>query len=68
MRLNPTEGDRIQQLHDEIDALLARSWKGEDAEDLARPLRRLRLQISIETAGYQARMRDLQRERAKGAS
>jgi len=68
MRLNPAEGDRILVLQDEIDRVLEQDWKGKDAEDLARQLRRLRLRISVETTGYQARMRELQRERAKGAS
>jgi len=68
MRLTAGGDDRIQRLQEQIDGLLERSWKGKDAEDLARQLRRLRLQIAVETAGYQARMRELQRERAKGAS
>lgn len=66
MRLSAGSDDRIQRLQEQIDGLLERSWKGKDAEELARQLRRLRLRIAVETAGYQARMRDLQRERAKG--
>ena len=68
MRLSPADPSRIEALQDRIDAVLDQSWKGKDAEDLARQLRRLRLQITVETTGYQARMRELQRERSKRSS
>lgn len=68
MRLSACDPGRIEQLQDRFDQLLQQSWAGKDAEDLARQLRRLRLQITMETTAYQAGMRELQRERAKKPS
>jgi hypothetical protein len=68
MRLKPPDADRIQLLQDQMDGLLDQNWKGKDADELARRLRRLRLQITVETTAYQAGMRELQRERAKKPS
>jgi hypothetical protein len=68
MRLSPGDPSRIEQLQARYDKLLDQSWRGKDAEDLARQLRRLRLQITIETTTYQAGMRELQRERSKRSS
>ena len=68
MRLSAGDPSRIEQLQDRFDRLLDQNWRGKDAEDLARQLRRLRLQLTVETTAYQAGMRELQRERSKRSS
>ena len=68
MRLSPGDPSRIERLQERYDSLLEQNWRGQDAEDLARQLRRLRLQIAVETTTYQAGMRELQRERSKRSS
>lgn len=68
MRLSPGDPSRIEHLQARYDGLLDQDWHGRDAEDLARQLRKLRLQITVETTTYQAGMRELQRERSKRSS
>ncbi len=67
MRLTPGDPVQIQHLQDQIDRLLDQDWKGRDAEDLARRLRRLRLRMTVLVTAYQARMRELQRARSKAS-
>ena len=71
MRLSPGEGDteaaQIEHLQDQLERLLQEDWKGRDADELARPLRKLRLQITVATVAYQAKMRDLQDQRRRAS-
>lgn len=65
MRLRLGETGQIDQLWRQLDELIERDWRGKPAEDLAQQLRRLRARITAATAVYQARMRELQRTRAR---
>ncbi len=67
MRLASGEPAQIEDLQDQLDRLLDEDWTGRDAEELAKRLRELRLRISVSTAAYQGRMRELQRERARAS-
>ena len=67
MRLTPGDPAHIEALQDGMDRLLQQDWKGKDADDLARQLRKLRLQITVATVEYQAQMRELQAERRRAS-
>jgi hypothetical protein len=67
MRLTPGDAVEVELLQARIDALLDQDWKGRDAEELARQLRQVRLQIRVATVAYQAKMRDLQDARRRAS-
>jgi hypothetical protein len=67
MRSVPGDPTEIERLQDAVAKLLDQDWTGRDAEELAAQLRKLRVQITVATAAYQGRMRELQRDRARAS-